>query len=151
MIKFSFLLILAFLFRLPLASAQTLSVGDIAIIGANAVNPDEFAFVALVDIPQGTVIGFVDHGWLASGAFRTNEDELFYTATGTISKGTVVIIDTVDAAPRSSLRHLTNTVQIAISWSQAIRSGSSFKRNFHTGTNICHCFWYHSSVGRAKD
>ncbi len=102
MTKFSFLLILAFLFRLPLASAQTLSVGDIAIIGANAVNPDEFAFVALVDIPQGTVIGFVDHGWLASGAFRTNEDELFYTATGTISKGTVVIIDTVGGAPRFS-------------------------------------------------
>ncbi|MDA1332541.1 MAG: hypothetical protein O3A65_08715 [Proteobacteria bacterium] len=55
-----------------LANAQTLGAGDIAIIGANAVNPDEFAFVALVDIPQGTVIGFVDHGWLASGAFRTN-------------------------------------------------------------------------------
>ena len=78
-----------------LSNAQTLGAGDIAIIGANAVNPDEFAFVALVDIPQGTVIGFVDHGWLASGAFRTNEDEFFYTATGTVTKGTVIIIDTV--------------------------------------------------------
>lgn len=42
-------------------SAQTLSPGDIAIIGMNADNPDEFAFVALVDLPAGTQITFVDH------------------------------------------------------------------------------------------
>ena len=80
--------------------SQVLSSGDIALIGANAVNPDEFAFVALVDIPQGTEIGFVDHGWLASGSFRTNEDELFYTASSTIPMGTVVAIDTDGGAPR---------------------------------------------------
>jgi len=87
---------------IPVVKAQSLNAGDIAIIGANAVNPDEFAFVALVDIPQGTVIGFVDHGWLASGSFRINEDELFYTASGTISKGTVINIDTNAGAPRFS-------------------------------------------------
>ncbi len=84
------------------AVSQVLATGDIAIIGANAVNSDEFAFVALVDIPQGTVIGFVDHGWLESGAYRTNEDELFYTAPSTITKGTTIIIDTVAGAPRFS-------------------------------------------------
>ncbi len=81
-------------------TAQSLNPGDIAIIGANAVNPDEFSFVALVDIPSGTVIGFVDHGWLASGEFRTTEDEFFYTAASTISKGTVISVDTIVGSPR---------------------------------------------------
>ncbi len=86
----------------PSSSAQTLSPGDIAIIGVNSDNPDLFGFVALVDLPSGTQIGFVDHGWQASGSFRTNEDEYFYTASSGISRGTVVQVTDTDGSPRFS-------------------------------------------------
>ncbi len=86
----------------PSSSAQTLSPGDIAIIGVNSDNPDLFGFVALVDLPAGTQIGFVDHGWQASGSFRTNEDEYFYTAPSAIGRGTVVQVADTDGSPRFS-------------------------------------------------
>jgi hypothetical protein len=95
-------LLFVLLFGYTTAKAQTLSPGDIAIIGVNADNPDLFGFVALVDLPAGTVIGFVDHGWQASGAFRTNEDEYTYTATGTVTAGTVIQVADTDGAPRFS-------------------------------------------------
>lgn len=85
-----------------LSFAQVLDPGDIAFIGLNADNPDAFAFVALVDIPAGEVIGFTDHGWQASGAFRANEHELFYTVSSTIAKGSVVLIDYGAGAPQFS-------------------------------------------------
>ena len=95
------LLLSCLLLLLP-SSGQSLSAGDIAIIGVNSDNPDAFGFVALVDIPAGEVIGFTDHGWQASGSFRANEDELFYTATSTITKGSVVVIDDSGGAPQFS-------------------------------------------------
>jgi len=90
------------IFAVPSSSAQTLSPGDIAIIGVNSDNPDLFGFVALVDLPSGTQIGFVDHGWRANGSFRTYEDEYFYTASSGISKGTVIQVTDTDGSPRFS-------------------------------------------------
>ena len=84
----------------PTAEAQTLSPGDIAVIGVNADNPDHFGFVALVDLPAGTVVGFTDHGWQSSGSFRSNEDVYSYTASGSVSAGTV--IEVVSGAPQFS-------------------------------------------------
>jgi len=95
------LLLSCLLLPLP-SSGQSLSAGDLAIIGVNSDNPDAFGFVALVDIPAGEVIGFTDHGWQASGSFRANEDELFYTASSTITKGSVVVIDDSGGAPQFS-------------------------------------------------
>ena len=66
----------------------------------NADNPDHFGFVALVDLPAGTVVGFTDHGWQSSGSFRSNEDVYSYTASGSVSAGTV--IEVVSGAPQFS-------------------------------------------------
>ncbi len=70
--------------------ATTLDAGDIAILGFNFDNPDEFAFVLLVNITSGTEIRFTDNGWLASGGFRTGEGEDVWTASADMSAGTVV-------------------------------------------------------------
>ena len=50
--------------------AQTsLTAGDIAIVGFNSDDPDEFAFVCLVPLDAGTIIRFTDAGWLNGGGF----------------------------------------------------------------------------------
>ncbi|MEB3220005.1 MAG: choice-of-anchor I family protein, partial [Nostocales cyanobacterium 94392] len=70
--------------------ATTLSAGDIAIIGVNADNPDNFSFVLLVDIEAGTEIRFTDSGWTNSNAFRASEGAFKYTAPTNLSAGTVI-------------------------------------------------------------
>jgi len=92
MLRSSLALLLAMVLTLPVY-AQSLAPGDIAIIGVNSDNPDQFGFVALVDLPAGTEIRFVDHGWKASGSFRTNEDEYTFTSSATVPKGTVILVE----------------------------------------------------------
>ncbi|WP_299489951.1 choice-of-anchor I family protein [Acaryochloris sp. IP29b_bin.137] len=70
--------------------ATSLSAGDIAIIGINADNPDDFSFVLLVDIDAGTEIRFTDSGVLSDGSFRANEGAVKYTAPSALTAGTVV-------------------------------------------------------------
>ncbi|MEM1280126.1 MAG: hypothetical protein AAGG53_08960, partial [Cyanobacteria bacterium P01_H01_bin.152] len=70
--------------------ATTLMPGDIAIIGFNFDNPDEFAFVPLVDLEVGTEIKFTDNGWLAAGGFRANEGTFTWTAPANVAAGTVI-------------------------------------------------------------
>ena len=45
-------------------AASTLAAGDIAIIGFNFDNADQFAFVLLTDVEVDTQIKFTDNGWL---------------------------------------------------------------------------------------
>ena len=73
-----------------LAMPTTLTPGDIAIIGFNFDNPDEFAFVSLVDLEIGTEIKFTDNGWLSAGGFRANEGTFTWTADQAYSAGTVI-------------------------------------------------------------
>ena len=82
---------LGFAFLSP-AQAQTLSAGDIAFTGFNYDNPDQFSFLALTDIPTGTVINFTDNGWTAAGAFRANEGVWTASFTSDVSCGTEVVI-----------------------------------------------------------
>ncbi|BBF93624.1 ExeM/NucH family extracellular endonuclease [Blastochloris tepida] len=77
--------------------STTLSAGDIAIIGMNADNPDDFSFVLLTDVTAGTEITFTDSGWKASGGFRANEGAKKWTAATDLSAGTVINF-TADAA-----------------------------------------------------
>jgi len=67
-----------------------LNVGDIAVVGFQADNPDAFAFVALVDIPTGTEVLFTDNGVRLNGEFRANEGILKWTAPEAIPAGTVI-------------------------------------------------------------
>ncbi len=75
------------------AAPTTLAAGDIAIIGFNSDDTDQFAFVLLRDIGSGTVINFTDDGWYAAGGFRTNEGVYAWTAATDLVAGTVVSIE----------------------------------------------------------
>lgn len=72
-------------------SQTTLSPGDLAMIGANCDNPDDFAFLLLVDVEAGSVIKFTDNGWQAAGSFRTGEGILTFTAASYLTAGTVMV------------------------------------------------------------
>jgi hypothetical protein len=89
------LLTLAFsvLLSTVLFAQTTLTPGDIAVIAHNNDNPDQFAFVALVPIAQGTVIRFTDNAWNGS-ALATSEGTLTYTAPSALAAGSRVILGT---------------------------------------------------------
>ena len=84
------IILMMMLFSVSLLNAQSLSAGDLAIFGANTDNPDDFAFVLLVDIPSGTEIRFTDSGWESDNTFRGYEGAVKYTAPSAISAGTVI-------------------------------------------------------------
>ncbi len=69
----------------------TLAAGDIAIIGVNCDDPDDFAFVPLVDLGTGTSINFSDNGWQSTNTFRTGEGTKTYTAPSAIPSGTIIV------------------------------------------------------------
>lgn len=70
--------------------AIALTAGDIGIIGINTDDPDEFAFVLLVNVTSGTQIKFTDNGWLATNSFRTGEGTVTWTAPSDLCAGTVI-------------------------------------------------------------
>ena len=83
-----------------------LVAGEVAITGANANNPDQFSFVLLTDVTNGTIINFTDAGWTAAGAFRNintgtgviaNEGIVTWTATSDLDCGTEIIIEETSA------------------------------------------------------
>lgn len=95
---------------LPPPSA--LQTGDIAFTAFNA-DRDAIAFVALDTIPAGEVIYFSDNEWNGSaigagGAFNTGEGLVTWTSpVGGVAPGTVVVIDSYDAAPSASVGSAT--------------------------------------------
>ncbi len=72
----------------------TLSPGDVAIVGLNCDNPDEFSFVVLVDIAPNTQIIFSDNGVMSDGSFRTGEGDVTWTSPTdqTVAAGTIIDI-----------------------------------------------------------
>ena len=77
-----------------LHAQTTLSAGDIVFTAINTDNNDRFAFVALVDISEGTDIVFTDEGWTGSDFRGINEDTGIWTApAGGITAGTVIEIE----------------------------------------------------------
>ncbi len=73
------------------AAPTTLTAGDIAIIGFNFDDPDQFAFVLLVNVGSGTQINFTDNGWRSTNVFRTGEGAFTWTAATNLAAGTIVI------------------------------------------------------------
>ncbi|MGD1698471.1 hypothetical protein [Dapis sp. BLCC M229] len=71
-------------------ATMRLSAGDIAIVGFNFDNTDEFAFTSLVDIAAGTQINFTDNGWQADRTFRATEGTFTWTAATDIAAGTII-------------------------------------------------------------
>lgn len=75
------------------AHSQTvLAAGDIAIVAFNTDDPDQFGFVPLVDLAQGTTVSFTDNGWTGT-ALTTSEGTFQWTASASITKGTVILIN----------------------------------------------------------
>ena len=76
--------------QLRTASAATaLGPGDVAIIGFS-FDTNDFAFVVLVDIDEGTEIRFTDAGWTLDQEFFTGEGAVTYTAPQDLPAGTVL-------------------------------------------------------------
>jgi hypothetical protein len=73
-------------------------VGGIAIIGFNADSPDEFAFVCLTEIPEGTQIRFTDKGWTENNKFYEYESIFSWFTPGGCEVGEIVNIDLTDTA-----------------------------------------------------
>lgn len=71
----------------------SLSPGDIAIIEVNSDGTDNFAFIVLTDIANATQINFTDNGWKSTNSWRTGEGIITWTATGSVSCGTIIHID----------------------------------------------------------
>jgi len=70
-----------------------LTSGDIAFVAFNADGRNDFAFVTLVDIPEGTSIWFTDNDWQGSEFEDLNEGVIEWNSDSIILAGTVVIIN----------------------------------------------------------
>lgn len=79
------------------------STGDIAFVGFNVDGDDDFAIVALADIPANTTIYFTDNRLLSPGVFNDAEGVLEWnTGSATIDAGSIVIFTDVEAVGLSS-------------------------------------------------
>lgn len=76
---------------------MALAAGNIAFVGFNADGNDNIAFVALVDISAGETIIFEDNEWNGTTFNDTNEGAFSWTASSTVSAGTIVRIDNIGA------------------------------------------------------
>lgn len=80
--------------------AAELQPGDVAVVAVNTGGSDDFAWVALRDLPAGTVLNFTDSS-VSNGCFRWSEHfnvrgipgPLTWSATGTVVAGSVVRFD----------------------------------------------------------
>lgn len=87
---------------------MAINAGDIAFVGVNATNPDQFAILALNAIAAGDSLFITDGGitnstsGAASAYFRATEGFLRYTApAGGIAAGTVILINGGDGSTPS--------------------------------------------------
>ncbi|MBE9007991.1 choice-of-anchor I family protein [Fortiea sp. LEGE XX443] len=80
---------------------MALNTGDIAFVGFNSDGNDNLAFVTFVQIEPGTEIHFTDNEWTGS-SFNTGESGFTWTASSTITPGTVVTIDNIGSGTISS-------------------------------------------------
>lgn len=104
---YKLLYILALLLLPIVNKAQTVLVGgDIAFIAINSDGEmDDFSFVLLKDIENGTSINFTDNGWTAAGEFNPvyTESHITWTSSSEFKAGKVIQIKTYNGnQPASS-------------------------------------------------
>lgn len=83
-------LIITMIFSM-LFTQTSMTAGDLAIIGVNCDNEDDFAFILFTEIEAGTNIKFTDNGWQADDSFRTGENIITFTAANGYQSGEVII------------------------------------------------------------
>ncbi|WP_353569993.1 ExeM/NucH family extracellular endonuclease [Candidatus Albibeggiatoa sp. nov. BB20] len=97
-----------------------LNAGDIAFVAYNAVNLDNFSFVALVDIAADEEIKFTDNGWKSDNTWRTGEGIITWTApVGGIATSRVITITTMPSASEGSVTEYRN-LNFAVTGDQII-------------------------------
>ena len=85
------MILIAFLCFTKTGIAQTtLAPGDVALLGLDATDPDEFSIIFLKNITAGTKIVITDNGFLTSTTGRTGEGFLTYTAPSSLSAGSII-------------------------------------------------------------
>lgn len=96
-------MLVAFLLPISFLLGNGLSAGDILFVGFNADDVDGFAFIAMTDIPDGTVIYFTDNEWNGT-VFNSGEGFITWTnTTGTaLPTNSVVTIDRTNTTPQST-------------------------------------------------
>ncbi len=77
-------------FSIQIDGQTVLYPGDIAIVGIQTDNPDDFSFIFLTSIQKHTVLFFTDCGVKADGSFRNGEGGLRYVAPRDLAPGTLV-------------------------------------------------------------
>ncbi len=98
-----------------LVFAQLAGPGDVAIVGWNADGNDDLAFVALVDIPQGTSITFCDQEWDGT-AFNSGEGDISWLADNDVAAGTVITLSNLSSEPVADIGSLgTGELNLAAS------------------------------------
>jgi hypothetical protein len=95
--KFLFAFCLLAFAAIPLSSLGQ-SAGDVAFTGFNGDGDNDFAIVALADIPANTTIYFTDTEWNGK-SFESGEDDITWTTgSSVISAGTVVTFTDINSA-----------------------------------------------------
>lgn len=76
------------------AKATDLNPGELLFTGyhSNASATDAFSFVVLVNLSGTTVVSFTDNGWLSTNLFRSGEQTVTWTYTGTLTAGREITI-----------------------------------------------------------
>lgn len=133
----------------PAQASTVLAPGDIAITGVNMDNPDQFAFVLLVDVLAGTQITFTDSGWESDNTFRNSEGAVKYTFPSNSSAGTVILFNGVagDWAVANDANVGTNGFNLAVDGDQIIAfQGPSASPTFIFAMQTYSTQWQTSSV-----
>lgn len=103
--QFYFLVIT--LLSVSLGFGQTLSQGDLAIIGVS-VDDENFLLVALDDIPSGESVFFTDEEWNGTTSFNSGEG--FYEwVTPSITAGTVITVTTTSTTAGGTVSQITGS------------------------------------------
>ncbi|ERN43024.1 putative extracellular nuclease [Rubidibacter lacunae KORDI 51-2] len=116
---------------------MTLNSGDIGFVQYNADGTDNFAFVALVDIPANETIFFTDSGWQSAGTLRNTEGTIEYTTpAGGLAADTVVTIDTTPSASVGTIVGESNDLNFSVNGDQILAyQGSAASPTFIAALN----------------
>ncbi|WP_067145163.1 hypothetical protein [Pseudotamlana agarivorans] len=133
-----------FLLITTLAYSQTtLTEGDIAITGFNSKDPDQFSFVLLTDVSDGTSINFTDKGWVSAGGFPLNADGkpktegiVIWNATSDLPCGTEIIISETATDSGIYTATLGNATEDPTDLGFSLASNNSDQIIAFQGTNV---------------
>ncbi len=155
----SFLALFLFLFSFSFAAtANTITAGDMAVIGMNALT-DEIKVVTLVPLPAGTVIHFTDRGWnQATNSFTaltSGDGTITWTVASPVPRGTVLRFYLGGSDAVTTLTNLTTgaslTANISVSGYTVIDpliiSGDQFYIYQDSDTNPYFIFAMNNSSG----